>query len=33
MISASDFIKLPYSPDLTEGGINYAIRTLAHNYD
>jgi len=33
MISASDFIKLPYSPDLTDGGISYAIRTLAHNYD
>lgn len=33
MISVSDFIKLPYSADLTEGGIAYAVRSLAYNYD
>lgn len=33
MISASDIIKLPYTPDLTEGGIAYATRSLPHTYD
>jgi hypothetical protein len=33
MISTSDFIKLPYTPDLTEGGIAYATRSLPHTYD
>jgi hypothetical protein len=33
MISVSDFIKLPYTPDLTEGGIAYATRSLPHTYD
>lgn len=33
MISASDFIKLPYTPDLTEGGITYATRSLPYTYD
>jgi hypothetical protein len=33
MISASDLIKLPYTPDLTEGGIAYATRSLPHTYD
>ncbi|MCX6066712.1 MAG: hypothetical protein NT121_13295 [Chloroflexi bacterium] len=33
MISDSDFIKLPYTPDLTEGGIAYATRSLPHTYD
>jgi hypothetical protein len=33
MISASDFIKLPYTPDLTEGGIAYATRSLSYTYD
>ena len=33
MISASDIIKLPFSPDLTEGGIAYATRSLAHSFD
>jgi hypothetical protein len=33
MISASDFIKLPYTPDLTEGGIAYATRSLPYTYD
>jgi hypothetical protein len=30
MISSSDFIHLPYTLDLTEGGITYAIRSLAY---
>ncbi len=30
MITAADFIKLPYTSDLTEGGIAYAIRSLQH---
>jgi hypothetical protein len=33
MISACDLIKLPFTPDLTEGGISYALRTLTHSYD
>jgi hypothetical protein len=33
MISASDFIKLSYTPDLTEGGITYATRSLSYTYD
>ncbi len=33
MLSASDFIHLPYTPDLTSGGIAYACRSLAHTYD
>jgi hypothetical protein len=33
MISAPDFIKLPYTPDLTEGGIAYATRSLPYTYD
>ena len=32
MISASDIIKLPFTSDLTEGGIAYAARALAQNY-
>lgn len=28
MLSASDFIRLPYDPDLTEGGIALALRAL-----
>jgi hypothetical protein len=33
MIGASDFIKLPYTRDLTEGGIAYATRSLPYTYD
>jgi hypothetical protein len=33
LLSASDFIQLPYTPDLTLGGIAYACRSLAHTYD
>lgn len=32
MISASDFIHLPYSRDLTEGGIAYALHSLPNTY-
>jgi hypothetical protein len=30
MIGVSDFIKLPYTTDLTEGGVSYATRSLPH---
>lgn len=33
MISAADFVCLPYTPDLTEAGISYACRSLPHTYD
>ena len=33
MITPSDFLRLPYTPDLTEGGIAYAIRSLPYTYD
>lgn len=33
MISSPDFIKIPYTPDLTEGGITYASRSLPYTYD
>jgi len=33
MISTEDFLLLPYTPDLTEGGIAYACRSLLHSYD
>ena len=33
MISTSDFIHLPYTRDLTEGGIAYAVRSLAYTYN
>jgi hypothetical protein len=33
MITAKDFIHLPYSPDLTEGGIAYACRSLNYTYN
>ena len=33
MIIPGDFIKLPYTPDLTEGGIAYATRSLSYTYD
>jgi hypothetical protein len=29
----SDIIRLPYMPDLTEGGIAYACRSLPHTYN
>ncbi len=33
MISFPDFIKLPYTPSLTEGGIRYATRSLPYTYN
>ncbi len=33
MISTNDFIKLSYTPDLTEGGIAYATRSLPYTYN
>src|SRR3990172_925881 len=33
MISASDILRLRYDPDLTEGGIAYAVRSLPYTYD
>jgi len=33
MLSAQDFITLPYTPDLTRGGIQYALRSLPYTYD
>ena len=33
MITASDLLRIPYTSDLTEGGIAYANRSLPHTYD
>jgi len=33
MLSTSDFIHIPYTRDLTEGGIAYAVRSLAYTYN
>src|SRR5574339_661316 len=33
MIGVSDFIHLPYTRDLTEGGIAYAVRSLPYTYN
>jgi hypothetical protein len=33
MININDLITIPYTPDLTEGGITYACRSLPHIYD
>ena len=33
MVSVSDFIPLPYTRDLTEGGIAYAVRSLPYTYN
>jgi len=33
MISVSDLIHLPYTRDLTEGGIAYALRSLPYTYN
>ena len=33
MLTASDLVSLPYTPDLTRAGITYACRSLAHTYD
>lgn len=33
MLAASDFIRLPYTPDLSQGGITYALRSLPYTYN
>ncbi len=33
MLTASDFLRLPYTPDLSEGGIAYAVRSLPYTYN
>jgi len=33
MVTSSDLLRIPYTPDLTEGGIAYAGRSLPHTYD
>jgi hypothetical protein len=33
MITSSDFLRLPFTPDLTEGGIAYAVRSLPFTFD
>ncbi len=33
MLSPADLLRLPYTADLTEGGIAYALRSLTYSYD
>jgi hypothetical protein len=33
MITVGDLIHLPFTSDLTEGGIAYALRSLPYTYD
>lgn len=33
MLTPADFLRLPYTPDLTEGGIEFALRSLAYTYE
>lgn len=33
MLTETDLVYLPYTPDLTEGGIAYACRSLAYTYN
>jgi hypothetical protein len=33
MASPAEFLRLPYTPDLTQGGITYAVRSLHYTYD
>ena len=33
MLTSSDLIRLPFTADLTEGGIAYAVRSLPYTYD
>lgn len=33
MLKTADFIRLPYTRDLTEGGIAYALRSLPYTYN
>jgi len=33
MLTHADFLHLPYTPDLTEAGVAYALRSLAYSYE
>jgi len=33
MLTPADFINVPYTPDLTDGGVTYAVRSLQYLYD
>lgn len=33
MLTKNDFIRIPYTPDLSTGGIAYACRSLPHTYN
>lgn len=33
MLTASDLLRLPYTPDLTEGGIAFALRSLTYAFE
>jgi hypothetical protein len=33
MLNPTDILRLPFTPDLTEGGIAYAVRSLPYTYD
>jgi hypothetical protein len=33
MLTTADLLRLPYTPDLTEGGIAYALRSLNYSFD
>ncbi|MBI5822594.1 MAG: hypothetical protein HZB18_01090 [Chloroflexi bacterium] len=33
MLTPANLLRLPYTPDLTEGGIAYALRSLTHSFD
>jgi len=33
MLSTTDILRLPYTADLTEGGIAYALRSLTYSFD
>lgn len=33
MLTSADFLHLPYTHDLTEGGIAYALKSLVHSYE
>ncbi len=33
MLNVNDLLRLPYTPDLTEGGIAYALRSLMYSFE
>ncbi len=33
MVTSADFLHLPFTPDLSEGGVAYALRTLPYTYN